>query len=77
MTPTLRQVITITLRADEDADVIRALDASGNKVGLIRACIRLAMALPEADMPKRPELAYQVGIDADELKLIERAREAK
>jgi hypothetical protein len=26
MTPTLRQVITITLRADEDADVIRALD---------------------------------------------------
>lgn len=77
MTPTLRQVITITLRADEDADVLAAMERSGNKVGLVRACIRLAMALPQADMPKRPEIAYQIGIDADELMIIERAREGK
>lgn len=78
MTPTsLRRIGPYMLRADEDADVIRALDASGSKIGLIRACIRLAMALPQADMPKRPELAYQIGIDAEELALIERARSCK
>lgn len=70
MTPTnLRRIGPIILRQDEDADVIRALDASGNKAGLIRACIRLAMALP-VDGTGDP-------LTPAEWALIEKAREAK
>ena len=62
-----------TLRADDDADVIRALEASGNKVGLVRACIRLAMAAGEGNLTTDVVAA----LTPEEWALIERAREAK
>ena len=64
-----------TLRADADADVIAALEASGNKIGLLRACVRLAM---RAD-PVGVEEAWGAGqapLAADERALIEKARAA-
>jgi hypothetical protein len=61
-----------TLRADADADVIAALEASGNKIGLLRACVRLAIALDEGSCTTYTLAA----LSKDEWALIEKARAA-
>jgi hypothetical protein len=62
-----------TLRADADADVIAALEASGNKIGLLRACVRLAMALNGG----RSMAGVGGALSSDEWALIEKARGKK
>jgi len=39
-----RKPICIALRIEADADIIALLDKSGNKTGLIRACIRAMLS---------------------------------
>lgn len=39
-----RKIICTNFRMETDADILELLDASGNKTGLVRACIRAMLS---------------------------------
>ena len=84
MSPATRQQFgPYSLNTERDADIIAAFDAvgDGNRIGLLRACVRLAMNADHLDYVFGKDLArVEVRASAlsdDEWALIEKARGAK
>jgi hypothetical protein len=76
MSPATRQQFgPYSLNTERDADIIAALEAvgDGNKIGFVRACVRLALALNGG----RHMAGVGGALTAGEWSLIEKAREAK
>jgi hypothetical protein len=86
MSPATRQQFgPYSLNTEKDADILAALEAvgDGNKIGFVRACVRLAMG---ADLDGQigrfygPEYAVhecRCPLSVDEWALIEKARGTK
>jgi hypothetical protein len=72
---TRRQFGPYSLNTESDADILAAFDAvgDGNRIGFLRACVRLAMALNGG----RSMAGVGGALSSDEWALIERARGAK
>jgi hypothetical protein len=77
MSPATRQQFgPYSLNTERDADIIAALEAvgDGNKIGFVRACVRLAMNPPDEVLRM---IMPNADLNAAEWMLIERARGMK
>jgi hypothetical protein len=76
MSATRRQFGPYSLNTESDADILAAFDAAGdgNRIGFLRACVRLALRLAPSIGGVIDESCL---ISLDELALIEKARGAR
>jgi len=76
MSVTRRQFGPYSLNTESDADILAAFDAvgDGNRIGFLRACVRLALTPPDEVLRM---IMPNADLNAGEWMLIEKARGMK